>query len=84
MIGVGGEAVAGQLGEDVRAALLGVLEFLDDDDAGAFAHDEAVAVLVEGPRGAFRLVVAGAQRAAWRRNRSCPAARRRPRCRRRG
>ena len=61
VVGVGGVAVAGQFGQDVRAALLGVLQFLDDDDAGAFAHDEAVAVLVEGTRGVFRIVVARAQ-----------------------
>ncbi len=44
------------------ATLPGVFQFLDDDDAGAFAHDEAVPFLVKGPRGAFRIAIARAQR----------------------
>ena len=58
VIGVGAHAVADDLGEDVCAAGLGELELFEDEDAGAFADDEAVAVLVEGAAGAGGLVVA--------------------------
>ena len=51
VVGVGGAAVAEQFGIDAGAALLGVLEFFEDEDAGALAQDEAVAVLVERPAG---------------------------------
>ena len=65
VIGVAGHAVADDLGIDLGAARLGVLELLEHDDAGALAHDEAVAVLVIGARGALGLVVeAGRERAA--------------------
>ena len=50
-IGVAGQAVADHLGVDARAARLGVLEVFQHDDAGALAHDEAVAILVVGARG---------------------------------
>ena len=37
-----------EFGIDGGTTLFGVLEFLDDDDAGAFSHDESVAVFVPG------------------------------------
>ena len=46
--GVGGHAVADDLGEDLGAASLGELELFHDEDAGAFAEDESVTVLVPG------------------------------------
>ena len=49
---------AKQLGVDARPALAGVLQLLEDHDAGALAQDEAVAVLVERPAGRLRIVVA--------------------------
>ena len=58
VVGVGRAAAAEQLGVDAGAARAGVLEFFEDEDAGPFAEDEAVAVLVEGPAGALRVVVA--------------------------
>ena len=65
VIGVARQAVADHFGIDLGAARLGVLVLLEHDDAGALAHDEAVAVLVVGPRGLGRRVVeAGRQRAA--------------------
>ena len=65
VIGVARQAVADHFGVDLRAARLGVLVFLEHDDAGALAHDEAVAVLVIGARGLLgRVVEAGGQRAA--------------------
>ena len=54
MIGVARQAIADHFGIDLRAARLGVLIFLEHDHAGAFAHDEAVAVLVIGAAGAVR------------------------------
>ena len=57
VIGVAGQAVADHLGIDFRAARLGPLIFLEHDDAGALAHDEAVAVLVIGPARPLGLVV---------------------------
>ena len=54
VVGVARQAVADHLGVDLRAARLGVLVFLEHDDAGALAHDEAVAVLVVGARGLRR------------------------------
>ena len=59
--GVGGHAVADDLGEDLCAAGLGELELFEDEDAGAFADDEAVAVLVEGAAGVGGVVVAGGE-----------------------
>ncbi len=64
VVGVAGHAVADDLGVDLRAALLGVLEFLEHDDAGALAHDEAVAVLVPRPRRLLRRVVEAASTGA--------------------
>ena len=57
VIGVARQAVADHLGIDFRAARLGVLIFLEHDDARALAHDEAVAVLVVGAAGLLGLVV---------------------------
>ena len=59
--GVGGHAVADDLGENLCAAGLGELQLFHDEDAGAFADDEAVAVLVEGAAGVFGIVVAGGE-----------------------
>src|SRR5690606_27898864 len=61
--GIGAGAEAGELAVDARAALLRGLVFLQHQDAGAVAEHEAVAVLVPGPRGAGRIVVAGRHRA---------------------
>ena len=58
--------VAGELAVDRRAAVLRVLELLEDEDARAFAHHEAVAVQVPRTRGALRLVVARRERAHGR------------------
>ena len=63
VIGVGGHAVADDFGEDGRAAAAGMFEFFENHDAGAFAHDEAVAVLVPGTAGAIGVVIAGGKRA---------------------
>ena len=62
VVGVAGHAVADDLGEDARAAALGVLERFHDQDAGAFADDEAVALGVKRAAGALRLVVARGER----------------------
>ena len=46
---IGGEPVAGELAVDLRAARFRMLELLDDDNARAFAHDEAVAIAIPRP-----------------------------------
>src|SRR5204863_19645 len=56
VIGIARQAIAHDLGIDLRAARLGMLIFLEHDDAGTLAHHEAVAVLVPGAAGAPRLV----------------------------
>ena len=48
--------------EDVCAAGPGELEFFEDEDAGALADHEAVAVFVEGAAGVGGVVVAGGER----------------------
>ena len=80
---VGGRAVADQLGQDRRAARLGVLELLEDDDAGALADDEPVAPGVERARGAPPGRRCGSTARASPRTRRRAARRCRPRCRRR-
>ncbi len=50
-------AVADDFGVYLGAARLGVLVFFENDDARAFAHEEAVAVPVVGSRRALRFVV---------------------------
>ena len=57
--GSGAHAEADQLGVDPGAAPLRVLVLLEHDDAGALTEDEAVAVLVPGPRRGLRVVVSG-------------------------
>ena len=57
MIGIAGEAVAGHLGINLGAARFGMFIFFKHHDAGAFAHDETVAVLIPWARGFFRRVV---------------------------
>ncbi len=62
MVGVAGKAIALHFGVDLRAAGLGVLVFLEHQYAGAFAHDETVAVLVIGARSPLgRIIEAGGQ-----------------------
>src|SRR5437764_1303703 len=48
VVGVGGHTVARDLRIELRAAAPCVLPLLQDEDGGAVAHHEAVAVLVEG------------------------------------
>src|SRR5665213_2308966 len=72
VVGVARHAIADDLGVNLGAALLGVLQFLEHDDAGAFAHDEAVAFLILRSRGALRLVVEIGRQGARRRE-ACQA-----------
>ena len=57
VVGVAGQAVANNLGVDLRAAGLGVLVFLKHQHPGAFTHDKAVAGHVVGTGGLLRGVV---------------------------
>ncbi len=59
--GVGGETVADDFGEDLCAAGFGELKLFEDEDACAFADDEAVTILVEGTGGVLGVVVAGGE-----------------------
>ena len=61
MVGIGAHADTGNAGEDVRATLLCVREAFEHEDAGALAHHETVAVLVERAGGGGGVVVALAQ-----------------------
>ena len=66
MVRVGGVAVADDFAINLRPALSGAFQFFEHDHAGAFAHDEAVAFLVERARGTLGIIVArahGAHRA---------------------
>ena len=57
VVAVGGGAVADELAVDAGAASLGVLELLENDDAGAAGNDEAVAGDVIGAARDLRAVV---------------------------
>ena len=59
MVGVAGGAVAGDFGVDSGAPCFGVLQFFQDQDAGAFAHDKAVPFLIKGNGGTVRVGRAG-------------------------
>src|SRR5258708_29746544 len=58
------EAITDDLGINLGTALLGVLVFFQNDDAGAFAHDEAVTALIPGPRAGRRIVVISGRQGA--------------------
>ena len=59
--GICGHAVADDFGEDFGAASLGELKLFEDEDASAFAADEAVTVLVPGTAGVGGVVVASGE-----------------------
>ena len=61
VVGVAGAGVADHFAEDLGAAGLRVLQRFEDENAGALADDEAVALGVEGTRGLGRVIVAGRQ-----------------------
>src|SRR5258708_11542294 len=63
VIRVRGHTVANYFRQDGSAAAASMLEFFENQDAGAFAHHEAIAVLVPGPAGASGIVVASRKRA---------------------
>jgi hypothetical protein len=54
-----GGAVAGHLGKDAGTATTGVVEGFEHEYAGALAHDEAVAIAVEGSTRVLGVMVAG-------------------------
>ena len=67
MEGVAGRAVPGEFGQNRRAAIKGVLFRFEDQDAGALAHYEPVAILVERPRRPGRVsVVVGQCLGGWK------------------
>src|SRR6266516_4509724 len=48
MVGIGRRAIADDFGEWFGAAADRMLQLFNDEDTGTFAHDEAIAVAVEG------------------------------------
>src|SRR6476661_1970562 len=62
VVRIPGGAVANDLGVDLRAAPLRVLELLEDHDSRTLAHHEAVTRRIEGARSRFRRIVALRQR----------------------
>ncbi len=63
VIGVAGHAIAGDFGKNRSAALSGVFEFFEHQNACAFAHHKAVAIFVPGTAGFFGIVIARGKRA---------------------
>src|ERR1700730_19303837 len=63
VIGVRGHTVANHFRQDGSAAAAGMLEFFENQDAGAFAHHEAIAVLVPRTAGASGIVIGSRKRA---------------------
>src|SRR5882724_10308749 len=61
MVGVRRKSVTGKLAVNSRVTRFRVFEFLDHDDAGAFAHDETVTVAIEWAGSALRFIIASAQ-----------------------
>lgn len=61
VVGVCGDAVADEFPVNLGAAFLGMFQRFQNDDAGAFAHDEAVAVHIIRAGGALGFVIAGAE-----------------------
>ncbi len=70
--GVGAHAVAHHFGQDVGAARAREFQFFQHQDAGAFAHHEAVAVLIPGAGSALAARRCAWKARAWRRIRRCP------------
>ena len=64
VVRIRGRAVADKLGERFCTARQRVAQFLNDQDAGAFAHDEAVPRHVEGARGLGRPVIEASRKRA--------------------
>ena len=62
VVGVGAHAAAAYFGVYLRAACLGVFVLFQNETAGAFAYDEAVAVGVVGARCRGRVVIACGER----------------------
>ena len=58
VISIAGHGVADDFGIDFRAAIDGVFEFFEDQDTGAFAHDEAIASGIKGTTSVEGVIVA--------------------------
>src|SRR6476619_7954448 len=62
VVGIAAHAEAGKLAVDARPTRLRAFVLFEDQDAGAIAHDEAVAFAIPRALSPFRLIVAGGQR----------------------
>ena len=58
VISIAGHGVADDFGIDFRAAIDSVFEFFEDQDTGAFAHDEPIASGIERTTSMERVIVA--------------------------
>jgi len=58
VICVRAHAVTNDLGKDLRSTRLGLFLLFENNDSGAFAYDEAIAILIPRPAGLFRIIVA--------------------------
>src|ERR1700690_2110214 len=63
VISVGGHAVANKFGENRSATPTRVFELFENQNARAFAHHEAIAILIPGTAGAGWVVIADGKRA---------------------
>ena len=59
VVGVGRKSVANNFSINFGTACTGVLQLLQNEDAGTFSHHEAVASGGEGARSGHKVVVAG-------------------------
>jgi len=59
MVGIAGHAIAHHFRVNGSAARAGVLELLEDQNASSLAHDEPIAITIEGAAGALGSLVVG-------------------------
>ena len=62
MVSIPVGSITDYFGENLRAALERMLALFDDQHAGSLADHETIALLIERPASALRLVVASRQR----------------------
>ena len=66
VVGIGAHTKTGELGVNLGATRLGMLILLEHQHTGTFTKHKAVTVLVPGPGGGLRVIVAGRQGAQRR------------------
>ena len=61
MIGVGIAAIAANFTVNMSTPFFSVFQFFQEYDAGSFAHDETIAVFIEGAGSVCRVIIAGTE-----------------------